>query len=46
MEMSLAEEEQRKQKLRELEEAEDEALKMALEASLQLAKEESIKQSK
>lgn len=43
MEMSLAEEEARKQLLKEQEEAEDEALKLALEASLQLAKEESLK---
>jgi hemerythrin superfamily protein len=39
MEISLAEEETRKQRLKELDEAEDEALKLALEASLQLAKE-------
>ena len=37
MELSLQEEETRKQKMRELEEAEDEALKLALEASLQLS---------
>ena len=43
MEISLAEEETRKQRLKELDEAEDEALKLALEASLQLAKEESLK---
>jgi len=43
MEMSLAEEETRKQRERELEEAEDEAMRLALEASLQLAKEESSK---
>lgn len=43
MEMSLAEEETRKQRERELEEAEDEAMRLALEASLLLAKEESSK---
>ena len=43
MEMSLAEEETRKQRERELEEAEDEAMRLALEASLLLAKEESLK---
>ena len=43
MEISLAEEESRKQRLKELEEAEDEAFNLALEASLQLAKEESLK---
>jgi hypothetical protein len=43
MEISLVEEETRKQRLKELEEAEDEALNLALEASLQLAKEESLK---
>ena len=43
MEMSLAEEETRKQRVRELEEAEDEAMRLALEASLLLAKEESLK---
>ena len=43
MEISLAEEETRKQRLKELDVAEDEALKLALEASLQLAKEESLK---
>ena len=44
MEMSLAEEETRKQRERELEEAEDEAMRLALEASLLLAKEESLKE--
>lgn len=43
MEISLAEEETRMQRLKELDEAEDEALKLALEASLQLSKEESLK---
>ena len=38
MEMSLEEEEARKKKLRELEEADDEALRMALEASLEMAR--------